>query len=80
MNYIEQLHLYAINNAEFVAAYSPIPLIEKSIASKKSAEITKQIAIEFAGWADRQALTGFCESDFEEFLKSKQPNDGIKTD
>jgi hypothetical protein len=48
MTHIEQLHLDAINNAEFLAAYSPIPLIEKSIASKESAEITENIACEFA--------------------------------
>jgi hypothetical protein len=79
MNYIEQLHLDAINNAKFKASYSPIPQISESIAVSRSAEITKQISIEFAKWADRLALTSICESDFEEFLKSKQPNDGIQT-
>jgi|LakMenEpi03Aug12_release.lakeMendotaPanAssembly.Ray.scaffolds.fasta_scaffold1064992_2 hypothetical protein len=81
MNYIEQLHLDAINDTEYeLIKHSAIYQIDKDKAASKSAEITKQIAIEFAKWADRLALTGICESDFEEFLKSKQPNDGIQTD
>lgn len=52
MTQIEQLHLEAIDNAEFIAAYAPIPLIEKSVAAKKSAEITEQIACEFVEWLD----------------------------
>jgi hypothetical protein len=66
-NYLEELYFQTIWNHS----------VED--AAKQSAEITKKIAIEFAEWADRQALTGFCESDFEEFLKPKQPNDGIQT-
>jgi hypothetical protein len=78
MNYIEQLHLDAINNAEFVAAYSPIPLIEKSIASKKSAEITENIACEFAKWLDDYQLSDYqYKLLFQEYLKTKE-NDKSK--
>jgi hypothetical protein len=66
-NYLEELYFQTLWNHSV------------DDAAKKSAEITKKIAIEFAKWADRQALTSICESDFEEFLKSKQPNNGIQT-
>ncbi len=67
-NYLEELYFHTLWNHS----------VED--AAKTSAETTKNIAIEFAKWADRLALTGICESDFEEFLKSKQANDGIQTD
>jgi hypothetical protein len=47
-------------------------------AAKTSAETTKKIAIEFAEWLDGNSLWNY-EKCFEEFMKSKQPNDGIQT-
>jgi hypothetical protein len=55
-------------------------------AEKEQAAMIKKIAIEFAEWLnDNSTMPQFdlvqwtYESCFEEFLKSKQPNDGIKT-
>jgi hypothetical protein len=87
MNYIEQLHLDAINNSNFVAPYSPIPLIEKSIAATKSAEITDNIAIGFVEWLLCNFIfnysgkyKGYSNKElYQEFMKSNQPNDAIAT-
>jgi hypothetical protein len=65
-NYLEELYFQTIWNHS----------VED--AAKKSAETTKQIAIEFAEWLDGNSLWNY-EKCFQEFLKSKQPNDGIKT-
>ena len=52
-------------------------------AEKETAAMIKKIAIEFADWLDytNDEVKENCsyESWFEEFLKSKQPNDGIQT-
>lgn len=82
MTHIEQLHLDAINNAEYIAAYSLIPLIEKSVVSKKSAEITEQIACDFIAWVERNKLDSSgkylhlfhlsYKDLFQEYLKSKE--------
>jgi hypothetical protein len=80
MNYIEQLHLAAINDTEYeLIKHSAIYEIDKDKAASKSSEITKKIAIEFAEWLDGNSLWNY-EKCFEEFMKSKQPNDGIQTD
>jgi antibiotic biosynthesis monooxygenase (ABM) superfamily enzyme len=84
MAYIEQLHLDAINDSEYqLIKHSAIYQIDKEDAAKKSAEITKKIAIEFAEWLDytneQVKENSNYESWFEEFLKPKQPNDGIQT-
>ena len=75
MTHIEKLHLEAINNSKFEAHYSPIPQIAENVAAKKSAEITEQIAIEFAQWVDRNKFNIFNLSFkelFQEYLKSKE--------
>ena len=85
MTHIEQLHLEAINNSKFKATYSPIPLIEKSVAAKKSAEITEQIACDFAKWLDdnyhycgfggdevKKASYKLWFEEYLEYLKSKE--------
>ena len=43
MTHIEQLHLDAINNSKYFSRQ-----IEENVAARKSAEITEQIACEFA--------------------------------
>ena len=55
-------------------------------AEKETAAMIKKIAIEFAEWLDNHSsepafdlVQWTYESCFEEFLKSKQPNDGIQT-
>lgn len=54
MNKIEQLHLDAINEYESeMIKHSAIYVIDKEKAASKSAEITEQIAIEFAEWLTR---------------------------
>jgi hypothetical protein len=65
-NYLEELYFQTLWNHS----------VED--AAKQSAEITKKIAIEFAEWLDGNSSWNY-EKCFEEFLKSKQPNDGIKT-
>ena len=84
MNCIEQLHLDAIKSEVFI----PYGSGEENVAgineaASKSAEVTRRIAIEFADWLDytNDEVKENCsyESWFEEFLKSKQPNDGIQT-
>ena len=65
MTHIEQLHLEAINNSEFIAAYSPIHLIEKSVAANKSAEITEQIACEFSEWCRDRAVREYIYGDLK---------------
>lgn len=79
MTHIEQLHLDAINNAKFKASYSPIPQISESIAVSKSAEITENIAIEFAEWLDNNSdepqfhlVQWTYKSMFQEYLKTKE--------
>jgi hypothetical protein len=71
-NYLEELYFQTLWNHS----------VED--AAKKSAETTTQIAIEFAEWLDytneQVKENSNYESWFEEFLKSKQPNDGIQTD
>jgi hypothetical protein len=87
MTHIEQLHLEAINDTEYeLIKHSAIYQIDKDKAASKSAAITKQIAIEFAKFIDDNSdepqfdlVQWTYESWFEEFLKSKQPNDGIQT-
>jgi hypothetical protein len=80
MNYIEQLHLDAI--------YGSILAGPKAIeAAEAAAEITRSIAIEFAEWLLGNVIfnysgkyRGYSNIElFQEFLKSKQPNDGIQT-
>jgi hypothetical protein len=88
MNYIEQLHLDAINDTEYeLIKHSAIYQIDKDKAAKKSAEITKKIAIEFAEWLLGNVIfnysgkyRGYSNIElYQEFLKSKQPNDAIAT-
>jgi hypothetical protein len=70
-NYLEELYFQTLWNHS----------VED--AAKTSAETTKNIAIEFAEWLDytneQVKENSNYESWFEEFLKSKQLNDGILT-
>ena len=65
MTHIEQLHLEAINNSKFEAPYSPIPQIAENVAAKKSAEITEQIACEFAEWCRDRAVREYIYGDLK---------------
>lgn len=75
MTHIEKLHLEAIANSKFQTTYSPIPQIDENIAAKKSAEITKNIAIEFVLWIyynEEWVSSKTNEELFQEYLKSKE--------
>lgn len=51
MNKLEQLHLEAINSEVYVALIlGEYQLADTDLAASKCAEITEQIAIEFAKW------------------------------
>lgn len=73
MNKIEQLHFEAISEAEF-SNYSGHSEGQE-IAAVKSAEITQQIAVEFAdfyvSYCNKHGQT-HSEEVFEEYLKTKQ--------
>lgn len=81
MNKIEQMHLDSIQNDKHIRKQLCVndfgtSDLEKTIAAK-SAEITKQIAIEFADWLWKNCDEKYMslhswESMFEEFLKTKQ--------
>jgi HD-like signal output (HDOD) protein len=89
MNKIEQLHLEVIKNQYDLELYESIEFIqdESKETASKSAEITEQIAIEFAEWLNKNASRNaqgaweyfgnrFYEKTskelYEEFLKTKQ--------
>jgi hypothetical protein len=83
MNYVEKLHLDSLESPQLE---SELICAHADNAAKKSAEITKKIAIEFAKFVDDNSdepqfdlVQWTYESWFEEFMKSKQPNDGIQT-
>jgi hypothetical protein len=88
MNYIEQLHLDAITSEVYIIEeYGQDQIADADKAASKSAEITKKIAIEFAEWLLGNVIfnysgkyRGYSNIElYQEFLKSKQPNDGIQT-
>jgi hypothetical protein len=83
MNYVEKLHLDSLESPQLE---SELICAHADNAAKKSAEITKKIAIEFAEWVLGNVVfnysgkyRGYSNIElYQEFLKSKQPNDGIK--
>ena len=76
MTHIEQLHLEAIESEVFIPYGSgEVNVAGISEAAKKSAEITKQIAIEFVLWIyynEEWVSTKTNEELFKEYLKSKE--------
>ena len=69
MTHIENLHLEAIPD---IFAWHLGKSLPEFIASK-SAEITEQIAIDFAEWLDMDEGEGTTNKElFQEFLKSKE--------
>jgi len=79
MTHIEKLHLEAIQNDKSVRKQLCVNDFGTSklemIVAEKSAEITEQIAIEFAQWVDRNKFNIFNLSFkelFQEYLKSKE--------
>lgn len=74
MTHIEKLHLEAINN-NICSESNYSGILGKNEAASKSAEITEQIACEFAQWVDRNKFNIFNLSFkelFQEYLKSKE--------
>jgi hypothetical protein len=74
MTHIEQLHLDAINDTEYeLIKHSAIYQIDKDKAAAKSAEITENIACEFAKWLDDYQLSDYqYKLLFQEYLKTKE--------
>ena len=88
MNNLEQLHFEATTSEVYVASsHGRLSIADTGKAASKSAEITEQIAIEFAEWVDNMGYTQVANglykslSDekgkstkelFQEFLKTKQ--------
>ena len=79
MTHIEQLHLEAIQNDKSVRKYFCVNDFGTSklemIVAKKSAEITKNIAIEFVMWIyynEEWVSSKTNEELFQEYLKSKE--------
>ena len=78
MNKIEQLHFEAIVESEFSEYTGHFE--GQELAASKSAEITEQIAIEFADWLIKELvlsshgkfLSYTPKELFQEFLKTKQ--------
>lgn len=78
MTYIEKLHLEAIDKSEVNINPSDddnIWVTDKNLSAKKSAEITKNIAIEFVMWIyynEEWVSSKTNEELFQEYLKSKE--------
>lgn len=85
MNKLEQLHLDAINN-NICSESNYSAVLGENEAASKSAEITKQIAIEFAEWLSSLIISNYKSGGnwyhkgmiystnmlFQEFIKTKQ--------
>lgn len=81
MNKIEQLHLEAIQNSNSESYYPEYMVyFSEETAASKSAEITEQIAIEFAEWLIKELilsshgkyLSHTPKELFQEFVKNKK--------
>ena len=73
MNKIEQMHLDAIESEVYVdeSDYDVLFVANTNKAAIKSAEITQEIAVEFAEWIADSKLHGYSKQLYEAMIRHK---------